>query len=214
MCEKKALCKLSCLRAVWEQQGLLSVSQKSQFIFMNPPKTPKIHTRASLQSIALFNKTNKCVQRRTCAYSRFQQTLVSVQIVAQQVGRQRKQLLTPHLQKNKTKPQSHTRRIVIIITISHGHGHRNELSTLASSSCEAMKLSWLTFTRSEAVTTVTMRFSSLPTRFPTSSSSRSLASYWTAQSESCQQNQRLLGGLYCGEETDESGGELEGCKDG
>lgn len=63
------------------------------------------------------------------------------------------------------------------------HQHR----TFASSSCEAMKLSWLTLTRSEAVTTVTMRFSSRPTRFPTSSSSRSLASYWLrgATSEWC-----------------------------
>ena len=57
------------------------------------------------------------------------------------------------------------------------HGLRRD-DTLASSSCDAMKFSWLTLTRSEAVTTVTMRFSSRPTRFPTSSSSRSLASYW------------------------------------
>lgn len=140
-----------------------------------------------------------------CAYSRFQQTLVSVEIVAQQVGRQRKQFLTPHLQKKRnTKTVTHC--IIIIIAISHGHGRFNELSTLASSSCEAMKLSWLTFTRSEAVTTVTMRFSSLPTRFPTSSSSRSLASYWMTRSESCQWNQSHEGGMHCREETDESEG--------
>lgn len=68
----------------------------------------------------------------------------------------------------------------------HHHPHHHDLtaiSTLASSSCEAMKLSWLTFTMSDAVTTVTMRFSRRPTRFPTSSSSRSFASYQTAEND-------------------------------
>lgn len=111
---------------------------------------------------------------------------------------------TTPTKKRNTKTVTHC--IIIIIAISHGHGRFNELSTLASSSCEAMKLSWLTFTRSEAVTTVTMRFSSLPTRFPTSSSSRSLASYWMTQSESCQWNQSHEGGMHCREETDESEG--------
>lgn len=57
----------------------------------------------------------------------------------------------------------------------------SEMNTLASSSCVAMKFSWLMFTRSKAVTTVTMRFSRRPTRLPTSSSSLSLASCQTTQ---------------------------------
>jgi len=113
----------------------------------------------SISSLACYTEwIYTCV----CADSRFQQTVVSVEIVA----------------------------------ISPSHGHTNEFSTLASSSCEAMKLSWLTFTRSEAVTTVTMRFSSRPTRFPTSSSSRSLASYWMTQNEISQLKQSHAEGFW------------------
>lgn len=67
----------------------------------------------------------------------------------------------------------------------HHRHYLTAISTLASSSCEAMKLSWLTFTMSDAVTTVTMRFSSRPTRFPTSSSSRSFASCCTTEKDCC-----------------------------
>lgn len=106
--------------------------------------------------------------------------MVPVKVVAQQVRRQREQLLTPHLPQNEALSPSSS---LSSSCCSLYHQHR----TFASSSCEAMKLSWLTLTRSEAVTTVTMRFSSRPTRFPTSSSSRSLASYWLrgATSEWC-----------------------------
>lgn len=109
-------------------------------------------------------------------------------------------LLRLRLSRLEDREKSSSHHTCIIMTLHHHrhhhHHHRHHHhrhpdvvavvslgGTLASSSCEAMKLSWLTFTRSEAVTTVTIRFSRRPTRFPMSSSSRSLVSCRTTRSD-------------------------------
>lgn len=97
-------------------------------------------------------------------------------------------LLLSRLEERENSSSHHTYQHQTRGCHHHPHHRRHYLtaiSTLASSSCEAMKLSWLTFTMSDAVTTVTMRFSSRPTRLPTSSSSRSFASYCTTENDCC-----------------------------
>lgn len=94
-------------------------------------------------------------------------------------------LLLSRLEERENSSSHHTYQHQTCRCRHPHHHHLTAISTLASSSCEAMKLSWLTFTMSDAVTTVTMRFSSRPTRFPTSSSSRSFASYCTTENNCC-----------------------------
>lgn len=116
-------------------------------------------------------------------YSRFLQTGLSTHVLSEQVRRQTEQLICPLLHQRQHK---HKRHFIKTIQVKHPDWSLcctnicwSDLitRTLATSSWKAMKFRYWMLTMSGPVTTVSIRFSIRPTRFPTSSSSRSFASW-------------------------------------
>ncbi len=118
-------------------------------------------------------------------YSRFLQTALSAHVLSEQVRRQTEQLICPLLHQRQhanTKDIWFKRSRSSILTdwdwwCTNICWSDLITRTFATSSWKAMKFRYWMLTMSGPVTTVSIRFSIRPTRFPTSSSSRSFASW-------------------------------------